>query len=189
MMGCSGNVIYGGGGNGATGGTGGVGTGGSGGATSPCPATAPAAGATCAAEGRRCTYGTDARPDCRAEWTCSSGKWATTKNTCAPATSGCTSVVADQVCATEGDHCVVGGSTICTCNACLGAPCMAPPPRWSCAGPPATAGCPGIVPNDGTTCATEGVECVYGNPCLGSGADVTCTKGIWTWNTQIACAA
>jgi hypothetical protein len=92
------------------------------------------------------------------------------------------------VCPTEGDHCAVG-NTICTCNACLGGPCMQPPPKWSCAGPPTTAGCPTVVPNDGTACAKEGLECVYGNPCLGSGADVFCTKGVWTWNTMIACPA
>ncbi len=184
--GCSGTVVY---GSGGAGGTGGAGTGGSGGgAPGPCPTTAPSGG-SCTEEGRRCTYGVDVRPDCRQEWQCHSGKWMTTKSVCIePPTAVCNGAIAGDVCAAEGDHCVTAGSTICTCSACLGGPCMAPPPKWSCNGPPTTKGCPTLVPNDGTSCTQNGVECVYGNPCLGSGADVKCTQGVWTWNTMIACA-
>jgi hypothetical protein len=64
---------------------------------------------------------------------------------------------------------------------------MSPPIEWQCAGPPTTAGCPPVVPNDGTPCSDEGVMCTYGLICSMSGALVSCKNGLWLWNTMIAC--
>jgi hypothetical protein len=44
------------------------------------------------------------------------------------------------------------------------------------------------VPNDGSACASEGLECTYGNVCSQSGALARCKGGMWLWDTQIACA-
>jgi len=91
-----------------------------------------------------------------------------------------------QVCSTEGDVCVINGSTICLCTSCAG-PCMQPPPKWLCTPPPMTAGCPELAPNDGTPCGTDGLMCTYGNVCTISGAQVKCENGLWKWNLVIAC--
>lgn len=66
---------------------------------------------------------------------------------------------------------------------------MTPPPKWTCAPPPTTPGCPHAVPNDGTACDAAGVECTYGTPCGGDGAIVDCQNGAWHWKTDIACPA
>jgi hypothetical protein len=87
------------------------------------------------------------------------------------------SVGSDTVC--------VYGATMCLCG-CAGGFCGMPF-TWSCSAPPTNSGCPAVVPNDGTACAAEGVECAYGDPCTATGSIVDCTKGVWKWNTMIAC--
>jgi hypothetical protein len=184
------------GGSGAAGGSGGSGgssgSGGSGG-TSPvgCPAKAPASGQACSAPDLRCTYGDAVRPECRYEWLCSGGKWTPTQSVCSHYT-GCPGAPPANgvVCSTEAQVCDYQDGTLCLCTSCSAGPCAAPPPKWQCAPPPTTAGCPAIVPNDGSACsAPEGTECRYGNPCGPSGAAVTCTGGAWTWQKNIACPA
>ncbi len=83
-----------------------------------------------------------------------------------------------------GDVCTYG-DTICSCG-CAGGFC-GNPIFWQCSDPPVTPGCPAVVPNDGTPCAAEGVECNYGDVCSQSGALVQCTGGLWKWDTMIAC--
>jgi hypothetical protein len=183
-----GNVVV----AGSTGGTSST-TGGDGGGnpgTSFCPSTEPVAGSSCLAPpGQRCTYGEEVRPECRNEWICNNGDWFTTKSVClSPPADHCAFTEPPSgVCAQEGDVCVVGAATICQCSSCFGGPCMAPPPKWQCSGPPTTPGCPAIVPNDGSACASEGLECTYGNVCSQSGALTRCKGGMWLWDTQIAC--
>jgi hypothetical protein len=63
---------------------------------------------------------------------------------------------------------------------------MAGGPDWSCAGPPSTAGCPPIAPNQGTACSTAGLMCTYGFPCGGSGTTAVCKDGLWSW-MGVAC--
>jgi hypothetical protein len=180
------------------GGTTSAGTGGAtgaGGATSgsPCPATATAAG-SCAgvAPGFRCTYGDDARPDCREVTQCIGGAWTPMPSACSMSTvCGVTQPTAGTVCSNDGtlSAACTYGDVICLCDACAAGPCMAPPTDWQCAGPPTTAGCPSVVPNDGTPCTAEGTQCTYGFVCsqFGAGAEVSCTNGLWLWNTMIAC--
>jgi hypothetical protein len=188
-------------GGGATGGSGGSGgsTGGSGGSsggtggTSPsgCPAAATP-GAACTTPNLRCTYGDEVRPECRQDWLCLNGTWTTTKSICLEPPAGtCSSTppTVGAVCDTEAAVCDFPDGTLCLCSSCSAGPCAAPPPKWQCAPPPSTAGCPALVPNDGSACSTEGTECQYGNPCGPSGAVVHCTNGAWKWQTDIACPA
>jgi hypothetical protein len=185
---CGNVVVSEGTGGGTSSGPSSVTSGGSG--TTFCPAVEPAGGSCVAPEGQRCTYGEQVRPECRHDWTCSNGAWATTKSVClSPPADHCNFTEPPSgVCGQEGDICVVGAATICQCSSCFGGPCMAPPPKWACSGPPAMPGCPAIVPNDGTACSAEGLECAYGNPCSGSGAFAICKAGKWLWDLQIACA-
>ena len=172
-----------------TGGT----SGGTGGTTPTmlCPATEPSGGQCSAPTGFRCTYGEEVRPECRHEWICGDGgQWITTKSVClSPPADHCAFTEPPSgECAQEGDVCVVGAATICQCSSCFGGPCSPPPPKWQCSGPPTTAGCPPVVPNDGSACTTEGLDCSYGNVCSGSGARTLCTNGLWMWDQNIACA-
>jgi hypothetical protein len=83
-----------------------------------------------------------------------------------------------------GEGCTYGNS-FCYCG-CGGGPCGLPF-QWQCADPPTTPGCPAIVPNDGTPCSSQGLQCTYGNVCTSAGALVNCINGLWTWDTAIAC--
>lgn len=158
--------------------------------TSLCPVKQPEGGNCDAPDGLRCTYGAQVRPECRREWTCSDGQWATPLSVClSPPADHCAFTEPPSgECMQEGDVCVVEAATICQCSACFGdGPCMVPPPVWQCSGPPMTSGCPAIVPNDGSACTSEGLECTYGNVCSASGALARCKAGKWLWETQIAC--
>jgi hypothetical protein len=187
--GCGSKVDVGTGGTGAGGaGAGGAGAGGAG--SGLCPAAEPSGG-SCAGvpEGFRCTYGDSVRPECRDDWVCSNGQWVTTKGVCVMPPAGDCNFSAPptgQICATEGGVCTLD-TTICICSSCSLGPCMVPPPKWSCAGPPTTPGCPATVPNDGSGCEQEGLMCSYGLICSGSGAQVTCKDGAWLWENAIAC--
>jgi hypothetical protein len=173
----------------ATGGTGaGTGSGGSTGA--PCPVMEPIGGASCAGvpAGRRCTYGSSVRPECRDVWICNGSIWQTTKGICPqppPGECGTTQPAQGTVCPTTDDVCTYQ-DIICICSECPGGPCMTPPPKWSCAPPPA-AGCPAVAPNDGTACSMNGLSCTYGFPCSQAGAVVDCKNGTWVWDLMIGC--
>ncbi len=167
------------------------GAGGGGTGTTLCPLGEPAYGDSCdAPDTLRCTYGEQVRPECRHDWLCNHGQWVSTKSVClSPPADHCAFTEPPTgECAQEGDICVVGAATICQCSSCFGGPCMAPPPKWQCSGPPTTPGCPAIVPNDGSACASAGLECTYGNVCSQSGALARCEGGTWRWDTSIACA-
>jgi hypothetical protein len=174
-----------------------TGSGGAGGSTGThtgvpsCPAMEPIGGQSCAGlpAGLRCTYGTSVRAECRDVWICNGGIWSTTKGVCPmppPADCGSAQPSPGTVCPTMGDVCTYG-DTICICNQCPDGLCMAPPVKWSCAGPPSTPGCPPVVPNDGTACSTNGLTCAYGFPCGQAGIQVECTGGTWVWDTMMAC--
>jgi hypothetical protein len=185
--GCGSNVVTGtGGGTQSTGtGTQSTGTGTSGG----CPSTEPTGG-SCAglADGLTCTYGSSVRPECRTLWVCVAGKWEMPGNVCAMFT-GCpaTQPPTSMVCTNMNQVCTYA-DTICLCNACAAGPCKVPPVTWQCTAPPSTLGCPPVVPNNGTACTTNELQCSYGFPCASSGAVVNCTNGVWVWDQMIACA-
>jgi hypothetical protein len=172
----------------STTGTGASGTGGSVG-TSSCPGSEPTEGASCAGAPAelRCTYGASVRPECRSVWLCTAGSWTTTHSACAPTGNDCgtTEPAPQTVCTTMGDLCVYGDS-ICYCG-CGGGPACISPIDWKCADPPTTPGCPAVVPNDGTPCTADGVQCTYGTTCTPSGAQLSCTGGRWFWNLNIPC--
>ena len=199
LAGCGSNVVAGTGGatsSSSSSGTGVTSSSGTGtttgtGGSSPlaCPTAEPAAG-PCAGypAGLTCTYGTQARVECRDKWVCSAGSWTTTKGICSMSTTcGTAPPTPATDCPMSGAVCSYD-STICICSQCPGGPCMAGPAQWSCAGPPTGASCPAIAPNAGTACTSEGVMCTYGFPCGGSGTLAQCTGGLWVWEA-LACPA
>lgn len=187
---CSGKVVTDSGGTGGTGGslssssstttssTGGPGPTG-------CPAQEPVGGSMCPTPLLLCTYGDAVKPECRHAYQCLGSGWQPQTSSCVEP-ADCSFASPDQVCMVNGETCTVGNS-ICTCTSCAFGPCMAPPPKWSCAGPPATPGCPPTIPNIGTACATPDLQCIYGNPCVGSGAIAECKSGAWDWAGPVAC--
>jgi hypothetical protein len=155
----------------------------------PCPPSAPLAeGDVCSLpEGFRCTYGDSVRPECRTAWTCN-GAWTATSGPCdepPPGVCGSSQPGPQDMCAATNAVCVYGDS-LCLCGCGAGVLCTTPF-NWFCTAPPTTPGCPEVVPNDGTLCAVPGVQCSYGDVCTPSGAMVSCTNGLWLWNTMIAC--
>lgn len=186
-IGCGSNVVTGAGGNGTGGGDGSGGSNGTGG-NSPCPAAEPSSGkAPCSTPDFRCTYGDSVPPECRHEWICTGGFWTTTKDVCIeppPDVCGGAEPATGSMCnGFDGAVCTYGDD-ICLCSACSGGPCMMNA-AWSCAKPPA--GCPAVVPNDGSPCSQPGADCTYGFPCGNSGAHVKCAGGLWKWSDEIAC--
>jgi hypothetical protein len=151
-----------------------------------CPGAAPA-NAGCATDGLRCSYGDSVRPECRPAWTCSGGRFADSSRSCpAPPAGFCPAAPpAKGQCGTDGAVCAYTDATLCVCARCFGQLCQLEP-NWLCAPPPSNAGCPAAVPNDGSACAVDGVECVYGEECSGSGATARCADGTWHW-VKIAC--
>ena len=150
-----------------------------------CPTTEPS-GQACDVASVRCTYGDSVRPDCRDDWTCLNGVWTTTKSVCAMFTTCPAAQPAETSdCSDESEVCAYG-NTLCECNACTGGPCMQTP-KWQCSSPPSSP-CPAAVPNDGSACPQEGLQCNYGHPCGISGASVMCKDGAWLW-VAIPCPA
>ncbi len=165
-------------GTGATSGGGAVGSGGGGGSaggpiTGTCPA-APSAGLSCTSEDLICTYGTEPRPCQRAIWKCTGGAFAQMNLPCAAALK-CPSDVE------SGDSCSVAKvcpawGELCGCDIQLS--------QWACVGP--GAGCLPVVPNAGTSCLTDGQECIYGECKVTDDDEVRakCEKGVWTWQRK-----
>jgi hypothetical protein len=146
-----------------------------------CP-VAPSQGASCFTDGLRCTTGDSPRPECRAAWTCRGGSFVDTSVACpAPPEGFCPPAPPGSgACASDGSVCTFADGSLCVCATCFGALCHMSP-AWLCAPPPPTAGCPALVPNDGSGCADDGLECTYGEECAGSGATARCTEGSWRW--------
>lgn len=162
-------------------------------AVSPCPPTVNGF-TSCAGvpPGFQCTYGNETRPDCRHVAQCLDGTWKPVATGCGTSMAcGASQPTAGSVCSATGSVYAACdyGDVICVCDVCANGPCMAPPIDWLCAGPPTTAGCPPLVPNDGTTCDAEGVKCTYGFVCTLSGAQVSCTNGLWLWQPLTPCPA
>jgi hypothetical protein len=169
------------GGTGATGsgGLGGSGTGGSGGGPpGACPATQPAAGTPCQ-EDLLCTYGDDARPNCRVHVRCVSSAWSIVREPNCPLTLPCAAAtVTGTQCLTSGDECAdPNGYCACTCTPGCSSY------TWKCPSP--GPGCPPIAPNAGTGCGAEGATCSYGvcddTTPLHDQVIVQCQNGSWAW--------
>lgn len=138
-----------------------------------CPSEPPSG--SCQVERQNCTYGDARRRDCRTRIYCESGRWQDLSEVCpeAPA-AGC------PVNPTSGDPCNEGvceyeDGTICECfEKGPGRPAV-----LSCAKATGAPECPAMLPNIGTKCAVEALECTYGDPCLPSGARAFCRSGVW----------
>lgn len=155
----------------------------------PCPMAQPNGGACSAPEGFRCSYGSSVRTDCRSAVVCKSGQWTGEMSACSQST-GCpkpSTLPSGQCTGNDGAFCTYG-DTVCGCGACLlSGPCMAPPLKWQCIGPPTGPGCPAVAPNDGTPCNHPGAQCSYGFVCSGAGAQVECKNGLWYWSPVTSC--
>lgn len=162
-----------------------------------CPATSPIAGQACTA-GLYCTFGDDVNPLCRDAWVCTSGGWALEPSSCnttpasqcpttQPAPKSSCPVMGSSAASGSGgllgDTCVYD-DTICGCGCPSNQPCD--PKTWYCS-PTLAAGCPPIIPNDGTACTTSGLGCTYGAPCTESALTATCTSGAWNWQAAPQC--
>lgn len=171
-----------------TGGSGGVASGGVGGATGgngggppgACPAAQPAAGTPCDAESLLCTFGSDARPNCRVHVRCASGAWSIVREPNCPISLPCdVATVTGKQCLTPGDECS-DANRYCACTCTVGT-CSGY--TWKC--PPTGPNCPTIVPNAGTGCSAEGASCTYGvcddTTPLHDQVVVTCQNGSWAW--------
>lgn len=158
--------------------------------SSPCPSAEPAAGATCSRDMLECEYGADPRRECRNVAVCSGTAWriqtpssdGMERPWCAsvpPATCPATLDAAHgQRCEAQGAVCAYGG-LVCECTNCTAFPiggCRGDA-VWQCDRQPATAGCPTTPPRFGTSCAREGLDCLYG--CNSPDGAVACRGGVW----------
>jgi len=180
-------------GNGGMGGNavGGMGEGGMGGnggtnaGPTGCPASEPTVGMACVKQDLHCSYGEGAFPMCRHRYRCDMGQWAQFGGFCQQEPAACApSPPEGTACPGQGSYCV-DGTKLCMCPVCGGAGCPPEPWVWSCSAP-AAAGCPALVPNDGTACNDPAVVCEYGIMC-NEHARVQCTNGAWTWDPEFAC--
>jgi hypothetical protein len=159
---------------------------------SACPANEPTEGETCSGSTLTCWYGHSPRPDCRDIWGCTLGRWHATRQGCVQPRDGyCPASQPDMSTSCTGvsdptasDECVYG-NVLCECpcvlsetdSGVLAFPCR--PVHFACVPPPTTSACPSIAPNIGTSCTPQGVQCVYGDPCL-DGIAVLCRSAVWS---------
>ncbi len=148
----------------------------------PCPATIPAEGSPCAREGLVCGYGDDPRVQCHPRATCTNGAWTWQRTNCPglPPTScpPTRAMASGQQCTPRDAFCGYEGIP-CRCTNCVFYPierCDGPL-TWHCEAPNTTPGCPAAIPNLGTTCTAEGLQCGYG---CEPGMARTCRSGVWT---------
>lgn len=148
-----------------------------------CPASLPAAGASCSREGLVCQYGDDPRIACRPTATCTSGSFVVNDPDCPPiamvmcpatreAAAGQLCTPMDAICAYDGLACV--------CTNCEPGPAImcSGDPTWHCQAPHADPACPAAMPNSGTSCSgtPEGKECQYD---CEAGMGRRCEGGVW----------
>ncbi len=156
-----------------------------------CPTTMPTANTACPKVGLECAYGEDPRPQCRPHASCSNSGWQIPIGLCAPApTLTCpttAAAAANQACSAEGAYCTYPSGAVCGCGGCLGGPCSMNK-TWHCDAPPTTAGCPKTLPNLGTGCLTNGLECDYGSCSAGDIAGRKCDGTVWV-DVPMACPA
>jgi hypothetical protein len=148
-----------------------------------CPADPPGYGESCTSEGLACEYGLDLRVGCRTHATCTAGVWELAISGCppmpGPGEDGCPPVPpAGGLCASDGLVCDMGGGTVCACAQCAGGPCTLDP-RWTCAGPPGTPGCPAVAPPLGSACVETGLACIYGVCSTSTSAGRRCSDAAW----------
>jgi hypothetical protein len=159
----------------------------SGAAAASCPDSEPAEGQACSGA-VDCSYGQSIRPDCRHRWGCVGGAWHAVSLACPqapggycppqePMPSSCTPMP------NAGDRagCEYPGNIFCECACPSSGPALgcSPTEQWACYGPPATPGCPALVPNLGTACSVQGTQCAYGDPCNVGGLAVYCRAAVW----------
>jgi hypothetical protein len=151
-----------------------------------CPSSPPVAGTSCPTLGLACTWGSDPRSECVTDATCAGTPSAALtwdigpQASCAPLASCCpaTEPSGNASCtpAELGVTCVYLGSAF-TCSSSCGGPIRVGQGDTWCV----TAlepGCPSLVPNLGTECATQGLVCQY-NDCAAGGIAISCDDGIW----------
>lgn len=146
-----------------------------------CPDEAPTAGEACVGQ-IECRYGASAHVACRDLLRCDSGSWVaidvTLYGRCSESPEGyCPSAPPQGECELSGnrrgwDTCAFDDGTLCTCQTCEDGLC------WRCDPPPDTEGCLPVAPNYGDSCEDQGVECAYGDPCMG-GDRVICRQATW----------
>jgi hypothetical protein len=132
-----------------------------------------------------------ARPPCPESAlpaTCDAGEsrlvWRQERRECAPeACPGSIDEARDQPCAPSGHVCPFPGGVSCHCwGYGYGASCSGPGPTWFC-GDYRTAGCPEAgIPDVGTPCTDEGVECIglHVGACDVEGEPARqCVEGSW----------
>lgn len=156
-----------------------------------CPTNPPSQGAPCTPPSTgECEYGDDLRVGCRIHATCQNGKWNIPLTGCppmpGPGVAGCPgdASVSGMDCASEGLVCNMGGGTSCLCSSCLNGPCSINA-HWGCGGGPGGL-CGSTAPNVGQACGSEGLACSYGVFCSSTGAQRTCTGGVWI-DEPVAC--
>lgn len=165
--------------------TSGTGGGGGFGATG-CPPTDPTVMAACAPEGLRCSYGESVVPECRRGYRCLDGGWQVDGLGCLDGPPECGIPDPDgATCDVQSALCV-DGERFCVCGPCGGAGCPDPPWGWSCGGVQGDPACPAVIPNDGTPCSQDGLDCYYGVMCA-SDRSITCEGGEWVWAEPMAC--
>lgn len=159
--------------------------------TNVCPADQPTADTVCHVDATvTCEYGDDIRPGCRTHATCPSGAWKIAVSGCpplpGPGKDGCPATPpADGTCSNDGLVCDMGSDEVCACSDCAG-PCSTVP-RWACAGPPPTPGCPSRAPALGSACTDEALVCIYGVQCIAPvAAGRRCKDGAWV-DEPLAC--
>ncbi len=169
-----------------TGSTGPGPTGAGGSAPSGCPVGLPAAGTSCPGLFLMCTYGASDFVSCRASASCLDDGWhiQLPPPNCEVVDPACPPEAPppQSLCPSEGVKCAFAGGTQCLCTTCFGGPCGPPPPLWVCGTPGAE--CPEVPPNAGAPCSSEGLQCVYGDPCS-TGVDARCEGGAWVWEPGV----
>jgi len=164
-----------------------------------CPNDEPTLGQPCQAAEATCSYGDELEVACRRFYQCEM-TWTTPERlpvSCEEARRATESCPAKPP--VQGGACTVssaGQGVGCsysnvTCY-CRGRALLPPggPGSWTCVGPPEDPRCPAILPNLGTGCAVNGVECVYvGDGCSAQPyTNVFCFRGAWEEGQGSACA-
>jgi len=152
----------------------------------PCPGIEPRPNSPCERAGLECTYGHELLALCRDRYVCNNGLWSPAPPiplcrpplaTDCPATipaswSSCGSTPALTYCEYPDE------SVVCHCIDRHGLPVSRKldPPQWRCYAAPTTAGCPAMVPNEGTACHQWPPKCAYDQ-----GIVAECTNETWVW--------